>query len=653
MQDWRHGVVETQAAYLFSSAKKTAGCLSFPSCIIFIHLIIINRYCMRNMLISFSLLLSLSLRAQEKYMYSVDLKNINGDKVNMELLTPSVKEQEIIFSFPRVIPGSYSEKSFGKYIDDFKVFDKDNKLLKIKKINQNQYLIKDASTMRKITYKVNDTWDTPDKDFIFQPGGSNIESGKNVIMNNHAFYGYLEGYNKLPFEIKVSKPSGMYASTHLQVERKNAEEDILLAKNYVYLADNPVFYCSPDTTSFAVGNSRINISVYSASGKVSSSQVSGYLKPMALALQQFFNGLPVDSYQFLFYFEDPEKALIGKEKNGGGYGALEHNYSSLYFLPEMAYEPQLKSMVNEVSSHEFLHILTPLNLHSEYIEYFDFINPKMSKHLWLYEGVTEYFANLVQVQSGLITEKKFFQNMRDKINEAEEFGDFSMTTMSEKVLEESYQKKYSSVYNRGALIGLMLDILIREKTNNEKDLKKVIVALSKKYGAGKPFKDDEFLAEFVQFSHPDVQDFIDKYITGDLPLPFAQYFNTLGYDYSELKKINVYFFGKLGLKYDEANKAFAFTDVEKKNALGIEEGDFLISVDNIAVTDQNLDDIWENYFQRNSSKPELMITIKRKGQEKILSGPLYKGYLESKNYLDPFESPSALQIANKNRLIRN
>src|SRR6185503_7237762 len=520
--------------------------------------------------VTFALLLLLSLTcfAQDKYAYTADLKNIVDDKVSVELLTPTIKEQQVTFSFPRVIPGSYSEKNYGKYIDDFKVFDKDGKSLKTKKLNKNQYQIADANKMTRISYKVNDTWDTPDKDFIFQPGGSNIESGKNVVMNNHAFYGYIEGYSTLPFEVRVIKPESMYATTHLQVNRKNAGEDILTAKNYVYLADNPVFYCSPDTTSFVVGTSRINVSVYSATGKVKSSQVREYLRPMAVALQQFFNGLPVDSYQFLYYFENPDVALADRDNGGGGYGALEHNYSSLYFLPEISLEPRLKSMVNEVSSHEFLHILTPLNLHSETIEYFDFVNPKMSKHLWLYEGVTEYFANLVQVRGGLITEKEFFKNMRDKINEAEKFGDFSMTEMSEHVLEGKYKDKYSSVYNRGALIGMMLDIFIREKTNSEKDLKSVITDLAKKYGAGKPFKDDDFLDEFVQASHQEVRAFVDNYIAGSELLPFGQYFTKLGYEHSKLKRIDVYYAGKMGLKYDEVNNAFVFTDVDKNNALG-------------------------------------------------------------------------------------
>jgi predicted metalloprotease with PDZ domain len=596
-----------------------------------------------SLILIFTALFAKSMTSQDIYLYTADLKNIINDKIAVELTTPAIKEPEIIFSFARVIPGSYSQKNFGKYIDNFTAYNKEGKELKTKRINKNQFQIKDATQLSRITYQVNDTWDTPDKDFIFQPGGSNIEADNNIVMNNHAFFGYLEGYSQLPFEIRVIKPAQMYASTHLEVGRKTTEEDILHAKNYVYLADNPIFYCRPDTTSFAIGSSIINISVYSARGKVTSNQVAGYLRPMALALQAFFKKLPVDSYQFLFYFEAPEKALSNKDKGGGGYGALEHNYSSLYFLPEMAYEPELKSMVNDVTSHEFLHILTPLNLHSEHIEYFDFINPKMSKHLWLYEGVTEYFSHLVQLQQGLYKEKAFFKNMRDKINQAEEYGDFSMTVMSENVLDDKYQKKYSSVYNRGALIAFMLDIFIREKTANEKDLKKVVLTLADKYGAGKPFKDNDFFAEFVQASHPEVQSFIDNFITGEQALPFKEYFAILGYEYEAKKRIDAYFVGKMGLKYDENIGGLVFTDVEKKNALDIQEGDVFVALDGEVVTNENLEDIWDTNFRRNTTKTKLSVTVKRAGKEKILSGELYPGYVEAVNYIGPVSNPGSAQ----------
>ncbi|CAN5579397.1 peptidase M61 [soil metagenome] len=589
--------------------------------------------------------------AQSKYVYHTDLSNIEHDKVKVELETPAITETVIVYSFPRIIPGSYSEKNFGAYIDDFTAIDKNGKTLKVSKLNANQYEIKQADKLVSLSYFVNDTWDKPVNDFIFQPGGTNIDAGNNVVMNNHGFFGYLEGYQDLPIEVQVIKPAKMYASSHLEIERASNTKDILKASNYVYLIDNPVFYSVPDTTSFKAGESTINVAVISATGMVKSKQVAEYLKPLATALNKFFNGLPVSSYQFLFYFENPAN-LSGKQ-NSGGYGALEHNYSSLYFLPEISFEPRLKSMVLEVASHEFLHILTPLNLHSDEIEHFDFIHPKMSKHLWLYEGVTEYFAQLKQLQNGLVTPAGFFDNMREKINASEKFGTFSLTTMSEHVLDNDYKDKYNSVYSKGALTAMMLDLFIRDKTKGAKDLKTVIQTLAAKYGPGKPFKDDNLFKDILAVSHPEVQTFIDNYIAGDKPLPYNDMFKLIGYEFSDMKKVDTYFNGKLVLKYSDAEQAFVFADVEKRNALSINDDDILLAVNNTTVTDINAEELWERYFKKNSTYPELTVTVKRDGVVKTLSGNLFKGYYESKNYLGPLEGADTAQLKLRDDLMGN
>jgi predicted metalloprotease with PDZ domain len=587
-------------------------------------------------------ILSVSAFAQDKYAYSIDLLNIKNDQVAVSLKTPPLKQDVATFSFPMAIPGSYARKDFGRFVSDLKAFDKNGKQLKVTKQGKNQYVINNATSLAGITYKVDDTWDKKHPDFIFQPGGSNIEAGLNVVMNNHAFYGYFEGNDKLPFEISVTKPSAFYASTHLDVDHPSAEKDIIKAPNYVYLADNPVIYAKPDTTSFYVGKTKINVSVFSGGGKVKSAQVAQYLKPIANALGEFFNGLPVNSYQFLYYFENSKDALTDRDKGEGGYGALEHNYSSLYYLPEIAYENKLISMINDVSTHEFLHIQTPLNLHSYEIENFNFSDPKMSQHLWLYEGVTEYFAHLVQLQNGLTDEKKFFDEMHDKINQAAEYGDFSMTEMSKRVMEDAFQKKYSSVYNRGALIAFMLDVLIREKTAGAIDLKSVIKTLTQKYGPSKPFEDDKLFDELVAASHPEVKQFIDAYIIGAQPLPYQQYFAKAGYEYAAEKQTEVFYPGRASLMYDDVNKAFVFTKVEK-NALDIKDGDAFKMIDGVAVTSANVDQVWEDYFLNNTTHQEMAITVNRNGAQTVLKGKVYNATSKAKNYIAPLTNTSAEQ----------
>lgn len=588
--------------------------------------------------------------SQQGYTYLTDLINIKDDQVSITLQTPAISTDTIIYSFPKAIPGSYAVKDFGRFIKDFKAYNLNGKQLPVDKLNNNQFQIRRSKSLASIHYLVNDTWDNNHPNFVFQPGGSNIEEGKNFVINNHAFYGYFEGYKNLPITLKFTRPVNFYASTNLQVRQNADGVDVLQATNYNFLADNPIIYSQPDTTSFLAGDSRIHISVFSATGKVNSAQVASYLKPLSKALQTFFKGLPVKSYQFLFYFDKPENAM--GETNGGGYGALEHNYSSLYYLPEIGMESRIKSIVTEVAGHEFLHILTPLNLHSEEIENFDFINPEMSEHLWLYEGVTEYFANLVQVQSGLLSEKEFFRNMKEKMEQAKEFGQFSMTEMSKGVLTEAYKSKYNSVYSKGALLGFMLDLYIREKTNNIIDLKTAIQKLAQQYGPNKPFKDADFFKDLVGVTHPDVTTFIENYIVGTQPLPFKEMLATIGYDYAPLESKVTYNIGqKLGLKFDDPTKQFVFSEVGN-NALLLKNNDVLLSVENITVTQENLNDLWEKYFQYNFNMPELSVIVLRDGERRVLQGKLFKGRVDVKNYLAPMDAVSSARESNLNKLVK-
>ena len=143
-----------------------------------------------------------------------------------------------------------------------------------------------------------------------------------------------------------------------------------------------------------------------------------------------------------------------------GFGALEHHTSTVVVLPEQLPKESLEESMVDVVSHEFFHIVTPLNVHSREIQYFDFNEPKMSQHLWMYEGTTEYFANLFQVQQGLIDETAFYDRIMDKIGNSKSYDDtMSFTVMSKNILTSPYKENYNNVYEKGTLINMSLDIL--------------------------------------------------------------------------------------------------------------------------------------------------------------------------------------------------
>ncbi|MBK8658230.1 MAG: peptidase M61 [Bacteroidetes bacterium] len=591
----------------------------------------------KNAAVILLLALGSVLYSQQEYYYTIDLVNVQKDRVKVTLTPPAMQKEEVMFIMPEVVPGTYSTENFGRFLHQFSAYDADGKRLKVKQKNINRFYIKGATNLAKVEYYVNDTWDDKDaKHFIFQPGGSNIEAGTNFVLNPFAFFGYFDEFKMNPYKIEVTKPSSFYGSGHLAKQAKSETVDVLSAPNYVYLCDNPMMYCVPDTTSFRVANSTVKISVFSTNGIVKSSQIADYLSPLAESLRKFFVKLPVDEYHFIYYFVDPSKTPTSKAGGlSSGFGALEHNHCSIYYLPETKYEKAVKETVEEVSGHEFLHILTPLNIHSEEIDNFDFLDPKMSKHLWMYEGVTEYFAHLTQFQGGITDEEAFARSMRSKINEAAAFNSFSMTDMSVNVLTKENQNLYLSVYSKGAVLAMLLDIRIAELTDGKKNLKTLMLALADKYGPSKPFKDNELFSDIISLTHPGIQEFIDKYIVGKEPLPL-EYFNQIGWQYEPEKRKTVYMSGYFGLRYDEKNNELIFDRVGE-NLLGIASGDVLLAINDEETSPVNISEQFQTFFRGNTKPDPIHVKVRRKGTEQILTATPKESTTTIKNALDPLK----------------
>ena len=159
----------------------------------------------------------------------------------------------------------------------------------------------------------------------------------------------------------------------------------------------------------------------------------------------------------------------------------------------------------------------------------------MSQHLWLYEGITEYFAGISQLKGGVIDEEAYVQSLlRGKIRAADRYPTkkMSFTEMSENVLKKPYKKQYAQVYQRGALMGALLDIRIMELTQGQKDLHDIILTLRDTYGPENSFQDETIISEFVALVHPELQQFFDDYVTGREELPTRAYLKKVGIEYN-------------------------------------------------------------------------------------------------------------------------
>ena len=303
---------------------------------------------------------------------------------------------------------------------------------------------------------------------------------------------------------------------HLRKKKKVLRWTRITLMTINFLADGPIMYSEPDTITKKIANAEVIVSVYSPNDVLSAADVMDKVYDLMEAQSQYLGGnLPVERYAYLIYLNDSRTL-------SGAMGALEHSYSSVYSLPEAGVD-RIGQTVRDVAAHEFFHIVTPLNIHSKEIGEFNYIEPEMSKHLWLYEGVTEYSSMHVQVKYNLYSPEVFLEEIQRKLVVADRFpSDVAFTEMSEKILEPDYAKMYSNVYYKGALIGMCLDLYLIKYSNGEKDLQWLMRELAKKYGKQVSFDDDELFDVITDLTYPEIGEFLNTYVGGNEPLPIEK-----------------------------------------------------------------------------------------------------------------------------------
>ncbi|WP_417857678.1 peptidase M61 [Xanthomarina gelatinilytica] len=555
---------------------------------------------------------------------TLDLVEVANDRVRVTMDFPTIEKQTAIFCIPKTVPGTYSTNNYGQFVENFKAFDTQGRPMAVTRLDQNRWQIAAAVQLEQIIYEVNDTYDIEKEGDVFSPAGTNIEADKNFMLNLYAFVGYMQAMENIPYQLKIKRPASFYPTTALGFDSESGESvshDVFTVNRYFELTDNPILYAVADTLSFRTGDMEILLGLYSATGKYKAQDIKPALVKTMTAQKKFLGNIDnTDKYAILLYLADEGKL------DARGTGALEHNNSTVVVFSEDISLENLEQSIVDVVSHEFFHILTPLNVHSEEIHNFNFNDPKMSKHLWMYEGVTEYFAQLFQVNQGLCDETEFFERMADKINTSKQFDDtVPFTLMSEHILTDAHKNSFYNVYQKGALIGMCLDIKLRELSHGKRGIRDLMQRLSKKYGKDRPFDDDKLIAEIVDMTYPEIAVFFETYVYGETPIPYNEFLEKVGLSVREKTIQTGYLF--------KGNEPYIDIDVDtgeiyfrkriKFNSfleqMGVRGGDVLKAINEVAITSENFR---EPILATRQWKPGMKVAflIARNGKEIELTG---------------------------------
>lgn len=583
---------------------------------------------------------------------ALDLTAVVDDKVPVTIDPGRFTAETVTYRLPRVVQGTYSVSDFGKYVDDLKALDYDGNELEVSKVDTNTWTISEATKLDKLTYYVNDTFDIESSGGIggenpFSPAGTNIEDD-NYVLNLHGFIGYFDSLKNNQYALDVTAPATFVRTSALENTGMKSSPDgksitsSYFAQRYFDITDNPMMYGKLDVEEFMVGDIKIVLSVYSPNKVHTAASQKETVYKMMQAQKEYLGDINSTArYDIYLYLSD------GSETAPKGMGALEHHTSTVVVLPESSSKEGLAASIIDVVAHEFFHIVTPLSVHSEDVHYFDYNQPTFSKHLWMYEGVTEYFAQHFQVYEGLIEPEAFYNTIMQKINTSRNLDDaMSFTIMSENVLEEPYASNYYNVYMKGALIGMCIDILMRKESDGNRSMLSLMKELSAKYGKEKPFEDDKIIDEITAMTYPSVGEFLKTHVEGDVPINYNAFFEMVGLTMGETEvPTNYIFAGGQNIIFDaDPDKGtIFFSPMALKNSFwasqGVQAGDVIKKVNGTDLTLQNAQQVVGGMFAWQVGQ-EYSLNIERNGEAMELKGTLTEATATSESLV---EDPNATE----------
>ncbi len=316
-------------------------------------------------------------------------------------------------------------------------------------------------------------------------------------------------------KIAISNKAGLFGGGALKKVYESEQCDTLLAQNYGELIDSPMLYYFFDSDSYSdslrINKSKIVVHVEPNEHGLTAQRINDVLLPIVSTLEnhKFFSSFFKDDYHFILCFTNGYSPYVG---------ALEHNKSSVYVFNGIA---RMYDYLKNTLTHELLHVFTPLHFKSNLVDTFNYNNPIFSKHLWLYEGITEYNSLKINLSAGIIDTLEFFKELESKHESQKSILNISMVDLSENILSEPFQSQYDLVYSRGALMGFYIDFLLAKSSNGTVGIIDFIEFISQNTDSNGVFDDDILFSTIIK-EFPVLEPVVRNYIVGNEIVPFEQ-----------------------------------------------------------------------------------------------------------------------------------
>lgn len=443
--------------------------------------------------------------------FKVSIKDTSLHRVHVTVTLPSGAATRDL-QLP-VWNATYQIRDFAQCVNWVKATTPAGLPIHVQLVNKSEWRVSDAAGGALVDYEI----------YAGEPGPFGAE-----LNPQHAFFNLAEllmypvDGRFSPMAVNfVDVPSGWRFATAL-----NGAGQEFTAENYDRLVDAPVEIGTFREAQFDEAGGHYRVAVDADPSDYDMNKIVATLRPIVAAETWWMNDRPFENYLFIYHFP--------RNPTGGG---MEHAYSTAINVTAstLAQRPEVLA---DVSSHEFFHLWNVKRIRPQSLEPVDYSQENYTRALWFSEGVTSTVANYARLHAGSMSEQGFLAEVADQMQQLES-RPAHQTQSAEQSSLDAWLERYTyynrpersvSYYNKGHLLGIALDLAMRDASAGKASLRDLFQWMNQHYAKEKKFFPDSegvrLAAEAV--THTSFKEFFDKYVAGTEELPWEKLLSSCG-----------------------------------------------------------------------------------------------------------------------------
>ena len=446
------------------------------------------------------------------FAYSVSLASPEQHLVDVQISLPEgAAHRELQLPVWNAL---YQIRDFAQYVNRVRAKDRSGNPLAVRELDKSRWQIQGAERGAIVEYQI----------YVDQPGPFNAQ-----LNTHHAFFNLAEilmypvDARSVAVNVRFSHiPEGWRIATALA----SSSGDEFTAANYDRLVDSPIEIGTFQESDFDEGGGHYRVIVDADTADYDMAKIVAALHKIVAAATSWMSDRPFDTYTFIYHFP-----------RGPAGGGMEHAFSTAIDVNAQAMKQSLEALTG-VTAHEFFHLWNVKRIRPQTLEPVDYTKENYTRALWFSEGVTSTAEATIQLRAGLLDERQYLCRLGEQITELER-RPAHLTQSAEESSLDAWLEGYGyyhrpdrsvSYYNKGELLGVVLDLEVREASHGRASLREVMQWMNENYARkGRFFNDSEGVREAAEaVSHADLSSFFAKYVAGTEEIPWDDFFRSVG-----------------------------------------------------------------------------------------------------------------------------